>query len=112
MKRRFLKTRDMIDAAVIRLRFETQIPITVLAREPMLMPSGREVRPSAQTLLRWGTEGAGTASGRVYLDLAFRRGAATWFTSREAVDRFLRELADRQRAEMIAGRESLQPAAA
>lgn len=101
------KPRALIDAAISRLRYETQIPISQLAGEPITFPDGFTLEsPSAAQVLRWGTAGM----RGVFLDVLLCRKTAAWVTSRAAIDRFLKALADKQHAEMTAGREPHQAA--
>ena len=98
------KPRALIDASISRLRRETQIPISQLAGEPFEFPDGHVLEsPSAAQILRWGTQGC----HGVFLDVLLCRKTAAWVTSKPAVERFLKALAEKPRAE-----SATQPATA
>ena len=86
------KPQALIDAAIARLRRETQIPIGDLAGKPFEFPDGHVLEsPSAAQILRWGTAGM----RGIFLDVLLCRKTAAWVTSRAAIDRFLKALAER-----------------
>ena len=79
-------------AAAVRLSAEPCLPAADLAGLPLDLGADRQ-HPTAAVLVRWGCHGRKCGAVRVYLDIVWCPHRLTWVTSREALARFVRELA-------------------